>query len=96
MLDEQEWARFEPLLGSAIDEIQAYRRDQATSLQSALEHPHGADALALFERLTGEKAGSVEPLWHHRASLYGPPCGACGKPLRTPRANLCAACGAIA
>lgn len=49
--------------------------------------------LAEYERITGFHETNINAFYHHVASLYGPPCRACGKPLRTPRAKFCAACG---
>lgn len=51
-------------------------------------------ALDLYENMTGFRETNRNAIWHHRISDYGPPCVECGKPLRTPRANFCAACGA--
>jgi hypothetical protein len=50
-------------------------------------------ALALYEELTGSRETNINAVSHHRVSLYGPACDQCGKPLRTPRARFCAACG---
>ena len=47
-----------------------------------------------YEAATGVREESVSAILHHRLSRYGPPCSACGKPLRTPQASYCAACGA--
>jgi hypothetical protein len=43
-----------------------------------------------------ESVGVREPfeILHHRLARFGAACRVCGKPARTPRARLCAACGA--
>ncbi len=59
-------------------------------------HPlHGRGALAKYFEITGFRETNFKTLWHHRLSLYGPECRVCGKLLRTPRAQWCAACGAF-
>lgn len=50
-------------------------------------------ALDLYEEMTGLRETNINAIWHHRVKDFGPPCTACGKPLRTPRASFCAACG---
>jgi hypothetical protein len=50
-------------------------------------------ALTLYFEMTGDRETIIAAIWHHRVSQYGPPCRACGKPLRTPQAKLCSACG---
>ena len=95
MLEEAEWGLLEPVLAEAIKEIQSRRTLGNISLPDALARPYGRRALVLHEQLTGELATSIEPLWHHRASLYGPPCTVCSKALRSPQASMCAGCGAV-
>jgi hypothetical protein len=50
--------------------------------------------LAKYLEITGFEETNPNAVWHHRIALYGSPCRVCGKPLRTPRAAFCAACGA--
>ena len=83
MLDEAEWQIVAPLLGSSIE----------AAKRSGHNNIFGFMALAKYEKLTGSRETDPNAVWHHRAALYGPPCTKCGKPLRTPQANLCAACG---
>jgi len=96
MLTEQEWKRMEPALNQAISDVQQYRVQNKCSLADALEHAHGHTALELYRAITGFAETNINAIRHHRISLYGLPCQACGKPLRTPRASFCAACGAPA
>jgi hypothetical protein len=52
-------------------------------------------ALDAYFAITGCRATVPNALWHHLASLYGPPCKGCGKPLRTPQATMCPMCGMV-
>ncbi|MCT4638054.1 MAG: hypothetical protein N4A72_10115 [Bacteroidales bacterium] len=49
--------------------------------------------LDYYNNLTG--FGETEPnaIMHHSLEQIGPDCECCGKPYRTPKAKLCAACG---
>jgi hypothetical protein len=51
------------------------------------------EARTRYRQITGFDEPNPVAIWHHRLSLFGPPCNVCGKPLRTPRAKLCAECG---
>ena len=90
MLDEQEWQRVGALLG--VDGIKAYQERQRVGLEQA-KNEASWEALALYREITGFAETNANALWHHRIALFGPPCHVCGKPLRTPRAKLCAECG---
>lgn len=90
MLDEQEWAIVQPHLG--LEAIKRYRQEHQASIAEAKRHCFNPALQAYFE-LTGYHEVNGDALLHHRLMLFGPPCEACGKPLRTPRARICAACG---
>jgi hypothetical protein len=94
MLDEHEWELIHPLLQDAIEDVKLYREAQGVSIAEAKANGYGLAALALYQSLTGFAETNPDAIWHHRLSLFGPPCAVCGKPLRTPEAGMCAACGA--
>jgi hypothetical protein len=75
---------------------------QVRGKQVTLPHPGAIPTDAIFSpaqdewaKITGERTLSTHALFHHRIASYGPPCPACGKPLRTVKARSCAACGQI-
>jgi hypothetical protein len=51
-----------------------------------------APMLVEYARITGFNETNPNAIFHHHISIYGPPCSFCGKPLRTPKAKLCAYC----
>ena len=93
MLTDDEWAILEPLTMRHIDAIKAYRGEHHCSLAEARDAVSDA-ALQRYREITGFDETNFNALFHHRLSLLGPDCHACGKPLRTPRAKLCAECWA--
>jgi len=93
MLTEAEWEVVSPALANGVAQIKAYREKYNCSLAEARAHGYGQDALELYEKITGFRETNPDALFHHRLGIYGPLCGACHKPLRTPNASYCAACG---
>ena len=93
MLEEFEWVQIAPLLDRAITRTKELRANRHLPIKEALVLAQG-EALQEYKRITGFNETNVNALWHHRLSLYGPPCLTCGKPLRTPLARNCAECGA--
>jgi hypothetical protein len=79
-----------PMLDEAEFSLVASKRGAAGEGNSA-SGQYGA-ALAEYERITGYRESNFAAIWHHRLALYGPPCKSCGKPLRTPQAQLCGSC----
>ena len=94
MLDEAEWEQVSPLLTNGIEQIKRYRELHSCGLAEATEKGFGQAALKLYESITRFQETNPNALFHHRLSMYGPPCHACGKPLRTPQARFCAMCSA--
>ena len=95
-LEEDEWARFEPLLRSTVSGIKRSARDTGLAPESQDVQAQWGPVFDSFETLTGFRATAGDSLWHHRLAELGPECGSCGHPLRTPKANQCADCGASA
>ncbi|HEX6705213.1 MAG TPA: hypothetical protein VF169_10665 [Albitalea sp.] len=93
MLTEEEWALVAPHLTNGIEQIKRYREQHGCSLAEA-HKAFGQKALAIYAQITGFDETNANALFHHRLSIYGPPCHACGKPLRTPQAKYCAMCSA--
>jgi hypothetical protein len=92
MLTEEEWQLLD--LTGFIEQIKRYREETGCTLAEAYQKGPGRQSLATYEQITGFKETNPNALFHHRLSMYGPPCHVCGKPFRTPVANYCAACGA--
>lgn len=93
MLEDDEWETITPLLMNSITDLQKYREEHGVSLAEAKEQAFGRAALDKYREMTGFDETNINAIWHHRVGLYGPECVSCGKPLRTPRASFCAACG---
>jgi hypothetical protein len=90
MLDEEEFGRVARLYG---EPFKKRRESGASDKPPASLKVAFAPVCVEYERLTGFPETNANAVMHHRLSLYGPPCATCGKPLRTPQARHCAACG---
>jgi hypothetical protein len=92
MLDEQEYAIVHQLYGSGMMATKRFRDDWGIPLDNRTKELRFQPLLNMYEQMTGYIETNPNAVMHHRLALYGPPCKHCGKPLRTPKAKLCASC----
>lgn len=95
MLDEAEFTEWHEAYRSAFATREGKKPAHALRFGRVDTPPlqaRFAAALGLYKQMTGFDETNVNAILHHRISLYGPPCPECEKPLRTPRARMCAAC----
>src|SRR5882672_1413449 len=83
MLDEVEWQAVAALLGPGAAAGERLRHARGASPADTQKNIFSHLALAKYEQLAGVRETDLNVVLHHRASLYGPPCTRCGKPLRT-------------
>lgn len=83
MLDEEEFTHAYALYGAAFRKTGVPINDRFEELRD------------FYYQTTGFYESNHNAIMHHQISLYGPPCEACGKPLRTNQAAFCAACGKV-
>ncbi|CAL2093002.1 hypothetical protein [Tenacibaculum sp. 190524A05c] len=81
MLDKQEFA-----IASALYQkgFRVLKKDRQERFKELLDY---------YNDLTGFKETEPNAIMHHSLEQIGPDCEKCGKPYRTPKAKLCAACG---
>jgi hypothetical protein len=92
MLDEDEFASVNALYRECMLASKEFREAHRLPGESGSIDERFAPVRRRYEELTGMKDCHQNAILHHRLSLYGPPCGACGRPLRTPRAGVCGSC----
>ena len=80
--------------GLPVVEEEAHRRGQVLQLmQLDRIAQRFQPMLEMYKLLTGFEETNPNAVAHHKVAYYGPPCPQCYKPLRTPAARFCAACG---
>jgi hypothetical protein len=106
MLERHEWPIIQEAMRNATRILQRHRSatdprtprpiDSAagpvTELTDPPTDPVFQAALDAYERITGVRETHFAILAHHIVEQYGPPCHKCGRPLRTPKAQLCGSC----
>ena len=93
MLDEAEDAEVAAATVKAMRSLSARAEREGRDVSGAEKRDAlqaGRDAHA---RLTGRRDADAHAVRRHVLARYGPPCAACGKPLRTPQARACMECG---
>lgn len=95
MLDENEFAEMEVLYGLCLAKLKEHLMNAGLSI-SQVGQEQEADFFRPVREWYLDRTGEItthNDIRHHRLFLYGPPCSACGKPLRTSKAAYCATCG---
>jgi hypothetical protein len=95
MLEETEFAVVERLYSEGMSATKEFRLKHNLPLTECPIDERFRPVREAYEGMTGMAESNHNAIMHHRISIYGPPCEHCGKPLRTPSANFCAACGQV-
>jgi hypothetical protein len=93
MLDEKEFAVVSRLYSEGMRAVKVFREEHGIPLSEAPIEERFRPLRDAYRQMTGMDESNHSAIIHHRISIYGPDCERCGKPLRTPRASFCAACG---
>ncbi|ACT03636.1 hypothetical protein [Paenibacillus sp. JDR-2] len=95
MLDEKEYRRINKIYKKCFDRVRKYRMSGSSVWIDSHSPINESFKLVAreYEKMTGYKDMHHNAIMHHRISMYGEPCPKCGKPLRTPQAKMCVACG---
>jgi hypothetical protein len=89
MLEEHEWRDME----RALHFCQGAPQWIPQLAKALIWKRRKAVATETFLKFTGRRIENYNAFWHLRASIYGRPCPACGKPFRTPKSKYCVECG---
>jgi hypothetical protein len=92
MLDEVEYFEVHRLYGEGMSATKEFRQKWGLPLEGMESEIRFKPLLDRYEQMTRMRETNPNAVMHHRLSLYGPPCHACGKPLRTPKARICGSC----
>ena len=95
MLDEEEFAVVGKLYSEGMSATKEFRLEHNLPLSECPIDERFAPVREAYQQMTGMAEPNHNAIMHHRISIYGPSCEHCGKPLRTPRAGFCAACGQL-
>jgi hypothetical protein len=95
MLDEGEFAIVEKLYLEGMKATKEFRPRHNLSLGKSSIEERFRPVRNAYEQITGISEANHNAILHHRLSIYGSPCKRCQKPLRTPEASFCAACGLV-
>ncbi|WP_411348007.1 hypothetical protein [Paenibacillus sp. WLX2291] len=93
MLDEEEYPIVYKLYGECMKATDEFRHKHGLSLEQISMDERFSPVVKEYEKITGVSGVYHNAIMHHQISLFGESCHYCGKPLRTPRAKLCASCG---
>lgn len=95
MLDEAEFAIIDDLYSGAFKATKEFREKHGLPLDNCPIDELYRPVREAYAHMTGMTESNHNAIMHHRISIYGLPCESCGKPLRTPQASFCAACGQL-
>jgi hypothetical protein len=93
MFDEAEFAVLEQLYSDCMRATKEFRQANQLPLEQCSIKERFMPLVEKHFQMTGVREENANAIFHHRRSLYGPPCRRCGKLLRTPQGTKCFQCG---